>query len=500
MAKFTTGAVIPVLEGALADGPRTLYTQLYDRVRQAILTGALPLGHRLPSTRTLAADLGVSRNTVEGAFSQLQAEGFLVRRVGAGTFVAEAVPEYYRTPRVPRVARRSSAPAPTRPRGRDALSERGRRTAAIALGPDSAGTHPLVPCLPALDAFPVRTWQRVVARRVRRGGRDLLHYGAAEGYRPLREAVATHVATARAVRCDWRQVMIMTSTQQVLDLVARLLLDAGESAWVEEPGYRGARAAFLAAGARLVPVPVDEDGVIVDAGVARAPDARLAYVTPSHQYPLGGALSLARRLALLAWAHRRGAWIVEDDYDSELRYTGRPLASVQGLDTAGRVVYVGTFNKVMYPSLRLAYVVLPPDLVDLFAAARQQFDGHTPTLLQAALADFIEAGHFVAHLRQMRLVYRERRDAFLAAVAEELAPRIRLGACDTGMHLTGWLGEGVDDLQVVDRAARRGVALRPLSTHYLGPDRRPGLVLGYSSAPPAVTRRALRTLSAVLDA
>jgi GntR family transcriptional regulator/MocR family aminotransferase len=499
MAKLTTGAVIPVLDGAFADGPRTLYKQLYDRVREAILTGALPLGGRLPSTRTLAADLGVSRNTVEGAFAQLQAEGFLVRRVGAGTFVAGTLPEGDRPPRATR-GQRSRPAAPARPEGADALSARGRAVAAAAPGREPFGAQPLVPCLPALDLFPFQSWQRVVARRVRRSGRELLHYGEAEGYRPLREAVATHVATARAVRCDWRQVVILTSTQQALDLVGRLLLDPSDAAWIEDPGYGGARAALATAGARLVPVPVDGEGLVVDAGVARAPHARLAYVTPSHQFPLGGAMSLARRLALLQWARRQGSWIVEDDYDSELRYTGRPLASLQGLDAADRVVYVGTFNKVMFPSLRLAYAVVPPDLVDAVAAARQLVDGHTPTLMQAALADFIEAGHFGAHLRQMRVVYRERRDAFLAAVAAELGPRLELGASDTGMHVTGWLGAAADDRLVVARAARRGVELRALSGYYLGPGVRQGLVLGYSCAPPPVTRRALRTLSSVLSA
>ena len=365
-------------------------------------------------------------------------------------------------------------------------------------GPEPQQSRALVPCLPALDAFPHATWARFTARRARRGGPDLLCYGDAAGWRPLREAIAAYLGTARAVRCSWEQVVVLSSTQQALSLAARLLLDPGDAVWLEEPGYLGARAAFLAAGARIVPVPVDDEGLDVDAGRAAAPSARLAYVTPSHQYPLGVTMSLARRLALLPWAQRAGAWIVEDDYDSEYRYAGRPIAAVQGLDRSGRVPYVGTFNKALFPSLRLAYLVTPPDLADAAVAARAISDGHPPLLAQSTLADFMGEGHFGAHLRRMRALYQERRDALLAAMAVHTSSRLRVGPADTGMHVTARLPAGVDHLALVARAVARGLEPRALSRHYLDPSVQPGLVLGYSGVLPAELARAARTLGELL--
>ncbi|MFL5581564.1 MAG: PLP-dependent aminotransferase family protein, partial [Gemmatimonadaceae bacterium] len=300
------------------------------------------------------------------------------------------------------------------------------------------------------------------------------------------------------VRCEWRQVVVLTSTQQAMDLVARLALDPGDAAWIEDPGYLGARAALRAAGAHAVPVPVDGEGLDVSAGEALAPRARLAYVTPSHQYPLGATLSLARRLQLLNWAGRAGAWILEDDYDSEFRFAGRPLAAVQGLDTEGRVLYAGTFNKVMFPSLRLAYLVVPPALVDAFVAARALSDGCPPALTQAALADFIEQGHFAAHVRRMRAIYQERRDALRESAERHLAGRLTVEATDTGMHAVGWLAPDANDVAVSNRAATLDLDVPPLSKYYLGPTRRPGLLLSYAVAAPGAIRRGVRRLAEIL--
>ncbi|RJS16540.1 PLP-dependent aminotransferase family protein [Corallococcus sp. H22C18031201] len=480
---------LPSLQGLRHEqGP--LHRQLYERLREAILTGGLPPRGRLPSTRALAERLGLSRNTVEQAFAQLDAEGLLERRVGSGSVVA--LPEHARPPHgATRVASRRPVPPPV-------LKGRARRVSELLLPEQPADLLPLTPCMPALEAFPLSLWRRSLQRQGRSQGARLLAYGDEAGWRPLREAVASYVAASRGVRCGWCQVLIVSSTQQALDLVARLLLEDGDAVWLEEPGYLGARAVFSWAGARLIPVPVDDEGLCVEHGVSRAPDARLAYVTPSYQYPLGLTMSLPRRLALLDWARRAGAWVVEDDYDSEFRYTSRPLSAMQGLDDAGRVLYVGTFNKVMFPSLRLAYLVLPEALVEPFRRAKALTDGHTAPLTQAAMADFMERGHFTAHVRRMRGLYAERREALLEGLRRLASERLRpVGSADAGMHVSVTLAGREDDVALVARAARRGLDPRPLSIHYLGPRRTRGLVLGFSGVETAALRTAVAALASV---
>jgi GntR family transcriptional regulator/MocR family aminotransferase len=508
MAKQSVGIPLPVFGHLATDPVVTLYRQIYERIRSPILAGSLAPGTRLPSSRTLAGDIGVSRSTVELAFSQLEAEGFLIRRVGAGTYVTSAIPERDRAPRItaPRAARPPATPRPATA-GRDSLSARGRvvvtaaQVAEPGAGPmtDEPPCRLFAPCLPSLESFPLPIWRRLVARHSRLWQGESLFLGDRAGYRPLRQALATYLATARGVRCDWRQIIILTSTQQALDLAARLLLDAGDPVWLEEPGYLGARAALESAGARLVPVPVDTDGLTVQAGIATEPEARLVYLTPSHQYPTGVTMSLARRLALLEWATRTGAWVIEDDYDSEFRYTGRPLAAMQGLDRGERVIYTGTFNKVLFPGLRLAYVVVPHSLVDAFAAARTIIDGHSPSFMQAVLADFIVAGYLSSHIRRMRALYQERRDVLLDAIARRLAGRIEVTASDTGLHAAGWLRRDVDDREVSRRSAAKGLDLPPLSRYYLGRRPPPGLLFNYATVPPDDLRGGIDTLATVLD-
>ncbi|MDB4881429.1 MAG: GntR family transcriptional regulator [Gemmatimonadetes bacterium] len=494
--KRKTGALLPSLQGAGDSTPVPLHRQVYSRIRSSILAGTFAPGARLPSTRTLAADLGMSRITVESAFTQLSAEGYLVRRVGAGSYVAGALPEVIRpSRRTPQ--RAASTPSTQRTRGTGALSARGLAISGAALAPEPVGVRPFQPCMPALDAFPQATWARLLSRRARHGA-ELLSYGEAAGYRPLRQAVATYLGSARGVRCDWQQVVILTGAQQGIELASRLLLDPGDDVWHEEPGYLGARGAFLTAGANIVPVRVDADGLDVDAGIVAAPMARLAYVTPSHQFPLGATMSLARRLALLAWADRANAWILEDDYDSEFRFNGRPIAAVQGLDASGRVIYVGTFNKVMFPSLRLAYLVAPPDLVDAVVAARALGDGHPPVQSQAALTDFIGEGHFGAHVRQMRTLYHERRDVLVDALRASMGAAVRLGPVDAGMHVTLTLPRGVDDRAIAAAADEAGLAVDPLSRHYLARSSARGLLLGFTGSPAAALRRGVRTLATLL--
>jgi GntR family transcriptional regulator/MocR family aminotransferase len=351
----------PLFE-AHSDAGAPRYRQIYRQIRDAILERRLQAGERLPSSRTFAAESAIARKTVEEAYAQLEGEGYIVRRAGSGSFVAE-------------IASVERKRGDVRLAGRRALSKRGRGIAATTACVEPTSVRAFAAGLPALDAFPIELWQRLVARHARRIDLSSLVYADPAGLPALREAIAAYLGHARGVRCDASQVVIVSSSQQALDLIARLTIDPDDEAWIENPSYPGARAALVASGAKLVPVRVDDDGLDVAHGIEQSARARVAYVTPSHQYPLGKTMSLERRLALLDWARRAEAWVVEDDYDSEFRYDGRPVPAIQGLDSAGRVIYVGTFTKVLYPSLRLAYLVLPSDLVQSFVNARTQIDG-----------------------------------------------------------------------------------------------------------------------------
>jgi len=307
-------------------------------------------------------------------------------------------------------------------------------------------------------------------------------YGDAKGYVPLREAIAEYLGAVRAVRCEASQVLVTTGSQQGLQLSAQVLLDANERVWVEEPGYPGARQALTMAGAQLVPVPVDHEGLDVAEGIRRARNARAVYVTPSHQYPLGVTMTATRRMLLLHWAMRSGAWIIEDDYDSEYRLGGRPIASLQGLDTDARVIYVGTFSKVMFPALRLGYMVVPKDLVNEFSIAREAIDQFSSSLYQAAMTDFIREGHFARHIRRMRMLYIERRTALVQAIHKRLGDDFEVIGAEAGMHLVALLPPGVSDVAISRRAAKMRISTMPLSSCYANPPLRGGLILGYGGA------------------
>ena len=457
---------------------RPLHRQLFAELRESIASGALRGGTRLASTRELAAQRGISRKTAEEAYAQLEREGYVERRVGSGTYVCELSLPPARAPRM---------------EGRRSLSTRGHAAARSVACVEPRSVRAFSAGLPLLDHFPIATWQRLVASHGRRlSARDLV-YGDPAGDPALRAAVASYLGMSRGVRCDAGQVVIVSSSQEALHLLAQMLLDPGDAAWLEEPGYYGARAALTGAGARVVPVPVDEDGIDVAAGVALAPHARVAYVTPSNQYPLGTAMSIERRLALLEWARRSDAWIIEDDYDGEFRYDGRPLTAIQTLDRAGRVLYGGTFTKSLYPSLRLAYVVLPPDLVTPFVTLRTQVDGHPPPFLQRVAADFLAEGHFDAHLRRMRALYRERRELALRLFTRHLD--LELGPANAGFRVVARVAG--DDRDVAARGARAGLDLPTLSRLYIGKPRH-GLVLGYMGLSPAALTQAVKLLARVL--
>jgi GntR family transcriptional regulator/MocR family aminotransferase len=453
-----------------------MYRQLYEWFRRAILAGQLRPGQRVPSTRSLAAELRVSRIPVSGAYEQLQAEGYFETFVGAGTCVASSIPDDAFGPAIGKVLGASRQMS-----NRKALRKVSRRVALMRV-PAQTWSNQLVAfrvSLPALEHFPTRVWSQVLNRHSRKPTRQLMAYGDAKGYGPLRQAIAEYLGAARAVRCEPSQVLVTTGSQQGLQLSAQVLLDANEQVWVEEPGYPGARQALMMAGVKLVPVPVDHEGLDVAEGIRRARSAHGVYITPSHQYPLGVTMTATRRMLLLHWAMRSGAWIIEDDYDSEYRLGGHPIASLQGLDTDARVIYVGTFSKVMFPALRLGYVVVPKDLVDAFSTARDATDQFSSTLYQAAMTDFIREGHFARHIRRMRMLYIQRRTALVEAIHKRMGDVLEVIGAEAGMHLVALLPPGVSDVAISKRAAEIGISAMPLSSCYANAPLRGGLILGY---------------------
>jgi len=455
-----------------------LHRQIYQRLRQAILDGRLRPGQPVPSTRALAVELDVSRLPVLSAYDQLRHEGYLQGRVGSGTFVSTELPDD-----------RLHAPP---------LADAARRRSHPPSAQDDGGLGPFRTNLPALDLFPHSAWARLVARHAHQLTHAHMAYGDPVGLLPLREAVAAHLRAARAVRCETEQVLIVSGSQAALRLTAEVLLRRGDGVAVEEPGYPGARSALSAGGAELVPVPVDAEGLSVDALRARGRRVRAVYVTPSHQYPLGTSMTAARRFALLEWAAHRGGWIVEDDYDSEYRYVSRPLGALQGMDAHQRVIYVGTFSKVLFPAIRVGYLIVPLALRQRFADAREAFDLLSPTLYQVVLAEFLREGHFARHLRRMRPHYLARRDALLAGLARYCGDRLTVHNADAGLHVAVLLPGGLDDREVLRRMARRGLTATALSACYVGRVRRSGLLLGFGGSTEPRLLEAARVLGEIL--
>jgi len=481
------------------EGEGPINQRVYRSLRRAILDGRLSAGARLPSTRTLAADLGVSRKAVAFAFTRLADEGYVEARVGAGTYVSATLPDAALTPWKGRRREALRQGIPIR------LSSHARRVLAQRPFPPPGMRSPKALRYefhygsPAIADFPQDTWCRLVAARARSMSMRTLGYGRTLGFDGLRRAMAQYLTRARGVVANEDQIVVVNGSQQALDLTVRSLVDPGDRVVVEEPGYQGARQILVAAGARVIPTVVDEAGLDVSR-LPRGSDIRLAYVTPSHQFPLGGVLPLARRLALLQWAQETGAYVVEDDYDSEFRYKGHPIEAVQGLDRAGRVLYVGTFSKVLFPSLRIAYLVVPPALVPAIAALKFLTDYHTPTFEQAVLADFISGGHFERHLRRTRIRNAARRQALLEAVGEHLGDRAEVVGANAGVHVVVWLRDfdasQLDELK--KRAADRHVGIYPVTPYYLRTPRRAGLLFGYASLTEGDIRDAIAILGEVI--
>lgn len=494
------------------DGAGPLHQQVYRAFRNEILGGERAPGERVPSTRALADLLKVSRNTAVSAYEQLLAEGYLETRVGAaGTVVAPVLPPgrlALRPPARPGSQRRPSRRATVRLAiaGRTILGAARAVNRSLGLASLTWELHPphmrydFRPGRAAFGDLPYALWCKLLGSRARRARLRDLDYGPPQGRPELREAIATRLRRLRGVDASPERIVIVSGTQQALDLISRVLLNPGNRVLIEEPHYTGARCAFLAAGAELVRAPVDDEGIRIPRAAAGRRPARLAYVTPSHQFPTGVVLPTARRIALLEWASRVGAFIVEDDYDSEYRYDGPPLPALTGLDRDGRAIYVGTFSKILFPALRLAYLVLPASLVEPVTAAKAIGDTGTATLEQLALADFIGMGHFDRHLRRTNASNAARRNALVAAIHREFGERAQVCGANAGLHLLVWLkgrsGGMIKD--VARKAAEAGVGLFSVDPFYLKPPRRTGIVLGYAPLSEREVREGIGRLAEAL--
>jgi GntR family transcriptional regulator/MocR family aminotransferase len=486
--KASGPAYLPsILVDAGKDEP--LYRQIYGWFREAILSGQLPRGQSVPSTRSLALHLGISRAPVLAAFEMLLAEGYLESRVGSGTRVNASLPEHTGTRQVGCEGDdRSQLNPPARGTPASRKWNRDdpwwRCTGAFRVGVSDT-RH-----------FPVNIWSALMARHARAPASRTI---GPMGYWPLRVAICDYLRAARSVRCTPDQVMVVGGTQQGLQIAAHVLLGPRDEVWVEEPGCWGASNVLRSTGANLVPVPVDLEGLDVGEGMRHSPGGRAAYVSPTHQFPMGCAMSIARRRALLDWAARNDAWILEDDYDSEFRYDGQPIPSLQSLDAVGRVIFLGTFGKVVAPAERIAYMVIPETLLATFREARQAIDLASPTLIQQILAEFMQSGHFARHIRRLKQVHAAQRQALISAVRQFMGDDMAVAGTDAGLHLVGLLPSGVDDVGLGLRLADAGISAVPLSTCYLGQPVEPGLVLGYGSVDVDAIAGTTKALATVLQ-
>lgn len=476
-----------------------IYRQIYETVRRAILSGEFFPGKLLPPTRFLAKQLNISRMTVINGYDQLTAEGYIESKKGGGTFVALHLPEdFLQTLPVGKGT------------GKNTFSDRKNKFSRYGemIFNESADVlennraTPIIPFqhgLAAVDKFPFDVWNKLMTKACQTLSVGNFSYGDAAGFYPLREAIAAHLKSVRAVNCVPEQVIITCGAQQAFDLIGRIFLEKKSEVFIEDPCYPGAKQAFEIFGAKLVPVPVDDYGFNLEAGIKSSSKARLAYLTPSHQFPLGATMPLDRRLQILEWAQRQNAWIIEDDYDSEFRYEGRPLPSLQGLDAYNRVLYVGTFSKTVFPALKLGCLVVPPDLVEIFTAARVLSGAVSPVMEQATLAEFIVEGHFTRHLRRMRRMYESRKEILTFEIKKHLADKLSVQETNSGMHIIGWLSEKINDQKIVAEAARKKIKLSAVSAHFLTESKKHGLIFGYAAFDEKQIKNGIKKLKTLFD-
>jgi GntR family transcriptional regulator/MocR family aminotransferase len=466
-----------------------LSRQIYKQVRAAVLSGILGPDTKLPATRAMAAKLRVARASVVAAYEQLLAEGYVEGRPGSGTFVSTDFVDHggaLRLRSTRRVVKSRPLPGPAQ-----AFADFERPTVQTEGLPFNTGRT-------LIDARTSEIWRMLTRRAARSLESCDLGYTDPCGLIELRRTICDYLRVARSVRCDPEQIVITTGAQHAIDIVIRVILTPGDEVWVEDPGYPLTHALLLLAKARPQPIPVDAQGIVVNLGLRTAPTARAVFVTPSHQFPMGVVLSMARRLELLAWARASGAFIIEDDYTSEFRYSGPPLASLQGLDDEARVIYVGTLNKALFPGLRIGYAVVPYALLPAFTNARYLMDRQPPTLYQKVVAAFIEQGHFAAHVRRTRQMYREQRDVLAATLMRHAADHLEVTVPDQGMHLVAYLNGGVSDTEIESAARRAGIIVRATSRFYRSASARPGLMLGFSGFPPHLIVPATEKLTALI--
>ena len=469
-----------------------LHERIQRAIRQLIVDGALGAGKPLPASRALATSLGVSRDTVEAAYGRLHAEGFIERRVGSGSFVAQ-ISEFTTGHRAVRREALLRHQAPN-------LSKRGNAMFSSGGVREMLSPQPFAPGVPETRAFPLPLWERLERQVRREVGIQALAHGDPQGIEALRRVIADYVNLERGARATADRVLILTSSQQAMMLCASLLLDPGDRIFIEDPAYYGARKGFDAAGLECVPIPVDLQGIAVEQILAEPRKAKAVSLTPSHQFPTGATLALDRRLALIEWARRHQAWIIEDDYDSEFHYAGKPMACVQGLDRHDRTIYIGTFTKSLFPGLRIGYAVLPPQLVEPMTVARTLLDGHSAPMAQLTLARFIEGGHFGAHIRTMRSIYAQRLDTLVGLVETYLSdfiePRIPVG----GLQMPCLLRDGLSERTAIDAARRSGVELLGLSALHDRSDAAAGFLMGFAAYTPMEIEIAIRKLAAAFRA
>ncbi len=486
---------IPLVGIKLLPGlKKPLYQQLYEQLRIAILEKRFGGGKKLPGTRALAASLGLSRNTVNLAYEQLMIEGYIQGEIGAGSFITENLPEKMLIPKagISYKGHNKNFNLINFNIGSDALNFSKKNSMLEDVKPFRNG-------VPALSEFPFDAWTKISNRVWRNLHPKFLSYGDTAGFKQLRIAIADYLKTYRAVNCTFEQILIVNGSQQGLDLIGRVFLNKKNKVWIEDPGYSGARISFLSTGAKLYPVPLTKEGIDLDFAVKNYPSPALVYTTPSHQYPLGYTMSISVRLKLLEWAKANGTWIIEDDYDSEFRYSGNPLQSLQGLDASSNVIYLGTFSKVLFPGLRLGYLVLPSqELMEQFIAAKTITDRQTSIIEQIIVSIFIEEGYFTKHLRRMRMLYKERQEFLISEINNELNSVVNVKKDDAGMHLIGWLNTNINEKKVSEELIKNNIYINSLSGYSMKFKMQAGLILGYTAFDKKTIHNGIQKMARIL--